>query len=518
MDLSVIIPARNEEWLAHTICNVLDNIQADTEIIAILDGYWPDPPVYDHPRVTLIHHSGSIGQRAAVNEGARLSRAKYIMKLDAHCTVSEGFDKAMMEVCKPDWTVIPRMSTLHVFDWVCEDCGARYYQGPRKVLCDKRDKDGNDIGCGCNRFRREVVFKPTKKRTDFMWFDKDLVIGYFDKNYLGKHGDVAKLREMVKPRNRQLKLNLRENGYADVMCGNGACWLQTRERFWELGGLDEKHGSWGQVAVEVACKAWLSGGRQVVTSKASFSHLFRTQTGFSFPYPQDPAQKDRARKYSRKLWLRNTWPKQTRKLDWLVDHFGPLPSWNNVPADIKTGPTKGVVYYTDNQLDQNVMKLCLAQLKDCLKSMNGEMENVVSVSRQPIDLGRNVVMDIPRCSESIFKQILKGLKHCKAEVIYLCEHDILYRPSHFWFTPPRKDRLYYNQNFWYVDLRSGHCLYHHSRNPSFLVAYRDLLVDWYSRVNKIIKTRGYNRSEIGFAPGARKIKDMPKYKLSLIHI
>ena len=82
MDLSVIIPSRNELFLAKTIEDVLSHIELDTEIIAVLDGAWSDPPVADNPRLTLIHHSRSVGQRAACNEAARLSQAKYIMKLD----------------------------------------------------------------------------------------------------------------------------------------------------------------------------------------------------------------------------------------------------------------------------------------------------------------------------------------------------------------------------------------------------------------------------------------------------
>ena len=79
MDLSVIIPARNEEFLQRTIDDVLEHKEADTEVIAILDGYWPDPGIKNHPDVVLIHHEQSIGQRAAVNQGAEISRAKFVM-------------------------------------------------------------------------------------------------------------------------------------------------------------------------------------------------------------------------------------------------------------------------------------------------------------------------------------------------------------------------------------------------------------------------------------------------------
>jgi glycosyltransferase involved in cell wall biosynthesis len=84
-ELSLIIPARNETYLRRTIENVLENIQADTEIIAVADGYWPDPVIQDNPRVILLHHTEARGQRQSINEAARIAKGKYLMKLDAHC-------------------------------------------------------------------------------------------------------------------------------------------------------------------------------------------------------------------------------------------------------------------------------------------------------------------------------------------------------------------------------------------------------------------------------------------------
>jgi len=152
MDLSIIIPARQEMFLAKTIENILENIEADTEIIAICDGNWPDPPVPDHPRLRVVHHSVPIGQRAATNMGARISEAKFIMKADAHCAFGKGFDRILMEDCQPDWTMIPMMWNLHAFDWVCKTCGDRTYQGKVPDECKK---------CGKSEgFEMDVIWKP----------------------------------------------------------------------------------------------------------------------------------------------------------------------------------------------------------------------------------------------------------------------------------------------------------------------------------------------------------------------
>jgi len=101
-DLSILIPARNEMFLKKTIDNILENIEADTEVIAVLDGYWPEEPIPDHERVVIIHYSKSIGQRAATNVAARMSGAKYVMKVDAHCAFDKGFDAKLIKDCDYD--------------------------------------------------------------------------------------------------------------------------------------------------------------------------------------------------------------------------------------------------------------------------------------------------------------------------------------------------------------------------------------------------------------------------------
>ena len=38
--LSIIIPSRNEIFLSRTIQDILENIEEDTEVIAVMDGAW----------------------------------------------------------------------------------------------------------------------------------------------------------------------------------------------------------------------------------------------------------------------------------------------------------------------------------------------------------------------------------------------------------------------------------------------------------------------------------------------
>ena len=89
-------------FMAQTVEDVLAHSRADTEVIAFLDGDWPPHRgIRDDPRVKVVKTTVPVGQRAATNLGAQLSRAKYIMKLDAHCSVDEGFDvKILKEIIK----------------------------------------------------------------------------------------------------------------------------------------------------------------------------------------------------------------------------------------------------------------------------------------------------------------------------------------------------------------------------------------------------------------------------------
>src|SRR3990167_11330493 len=96
-DLTILIPANTEEFLKNTVEDILKNIEADTEINVVLDGKWADPPLAQHERLNVIYVHESIGQRAAQNLACRLSRAKYVMKMDAHCSVDKGFDRTMIK-------------------------------------------------------------------------------------------------------------------------------------------------------------------------------------------------------------------------------------------------------------------------------------------------------------------------------------------------------------------------------------------------------------------------------------
>jgi glycosyltransferase involved in cell wall biosynthesis len=451
--LSILIPARNEQFLNQTLESIFKNMRGNTEVIVVLDGQWPVEPIADHPKLTVVYLHKSVGQRAATNIAARLSTAKYVMKIDAHCSVDEGFDVKMMEEMHDDWTMIPAMYNLHAFDWVCvgntdsDGCGHKIYQGPTPEKCPE---------CG-GKMEKKMVWKPRlNRRSEFYRFDKTLHFQYHGerKRHPDAQGDIA-----------------------ETMSAQGSCFMLTREKYWELDICDEGHGGWGQQGTEVACKTWLSGGRLVTNKKTWYAHMFRTQGGdFGFPYPLSGGEVDRARQYSKNLWLNDSWPKAKYPLSWLIEKFSPLPDWHN---DTKTARklTKGIVYYTDNKAPKLLSE---AVRKQILKGM--KEKHIVSISLEPIEFGKNIVLNQERGYLTMAKQILAGLEASDADVIFFCEHDIFYDPSHFDFSPEREGVVYYNTNVWQVRAEDGHALYMDDcRKLSQLCAYRTTLIEHYKK-------------------------------------
>lgn len=296
--LSVLIPARNEIYLGKTIESVLFAAKGDIEVIAICDGYRPDPPItINDKRVRLVYNADAVGQRQAINQAARLAQGKYILKCDAHTMFDEGFDVKLAANCEPDWTVIPRMYNLDVEKW-------------------------------------QPKFH---KVTDFMWINgPDAPNSKNYKRFRVYYWDAPTAREFPEEYEAFKNAEWTKGDICDVMTGQGACWFMHKDRFWELGGLDEATGHWGQMGIEIALKSWLSGGRQVVNKKTWFAHWFRGGEGPGFPWPASGHQQELARIYSRNFWTSGRWPLQKYPLDWLAQKFAPVPNWNGQAGKVIT--------------------------------------------------------------------------------------------------------------------------------------------------------------------------------------
>jgi len=197
------------------------------------------------------------------------------------------------------------MWALNAFEWECQSCKNRTGQGFKPHFCKK---------CQSKDIEMVVIWKPREKKVTYSWrFDTDMRFQYWRKHIRRPECDVDLI---------------------ETMSFIGACMLLHRDRFWELGGMDENHGSWGQFGTEIACKSWLSGGKLITSKKTWFAHMFRTGNfrdggKSTFPYPLMSKDVEHARSYSRDLWLNDKWEGANYPLSWLVDKFKPVPDWHD---------------------------------------------------------------------------------------------------------------------------------------------------------------------------------------------
>jgi glycosyltransferase involved in cell wall biosynthesis len=278
--VSVLIPSNKERFLQRTIDDVLEKARGDVEVIAVLDGYWPDPPLKDDPRLITVHRGVVQGMRAGINSAAAVARGEFLLKLDAHCMLDEGFDLKMQnEMVEPNWVAIPRRYSLDAEAWAIAKTG-----------------------------------KPPIDYHFLCWPWKNL-------DELGMHG------EPWFERGRQRKDELVD----DEMSSQGSCWCMRRSYFWDfLGGLNEHgYGNFVQEFQEIGNKTWLGGGRVIINKKTWYAHLHKGKTygrGYYISKPKMYA----GTVWSMNWWMSNVWDKRVRDIEWLIDKFSPLPGW---PAD-----------------------------------------------------------------------------------------------------------------------------------------------------------------------------------------
>lgn len=281
MDLSVIIPNRNNGQGANfcnkTIQDILDKSETDIEIIVHVDEAWPIPLSKD-PRVHYIHPPLPLGLRSAVNNGVAMARGKYIMKIDDHCLVGQGFDKILIDNHQENWVQIPRRYALDAENWKIEE----------------RNDDKYPI--------------------DYMYIDFPRKGKAHDD---GMHGVPWKRSERD-----QFDID-------DTPTMQGSCYFMTKNHFDNvLHGLDStNYGQFAQESQEINFKTWLSGGRCVVNKKTYYAHLHKGNR-YGRMYKLDDADHKRGAEWSAEYWLNDREPNMIHKFEWLIDEkFKGMPSW-----------------------------------------------------------------------------------------------------------------------------------------------------------------------------------------------
>lgn len=132
--------------------------------------------------------------------------------------------------------------------------------------------------------------------------------------------------------------------------------------------------------------------------------------------------------------------------------------------------SKGIIFYTTNRLPIRLAK----KVQDNIKSIGLP---ITSTSLKPMDMGKNIVMVGEPGYGMMFRQILTALENAEQDIIFFTEHDNLYDPSHFQFTPPNKN-FWYNRNWWKVRA-DGLAVSWEASQVSGLCVYRETALKWY---------------------------------------
>jgi glycosyltransferase involved in cell wall biosynthesis len=268
--VSIIIPSRKEPYLSKTIKDLLVKAKGEIEIIAILDGYWEKAEdIVIDPRVNYLHFATSKGMRACINSGVALARGEHILKTDAHCMFDKGFDEILVRDHRSNWVVVPRRYALDPEKWERED--------------------------------------NPKYPVDYMYLSKDL------------HGEVWNEKNKDE--------SLKEIEIDDLMSSQGSCWFMEKGYYEWLELLDESnYGTFANEFQEIGLKCWLSGGDVKVNKNTWYAHWHKPKS-VGRGYSLDGKQVEKAELFTRKWLTERNWHKQSIKLNWLIEKFAPVPTW-----------------------------------------------------------------------------------------------------------------------------------------------------------------------------------------------
>jgi glycosyltransferase involved in cell wall biosynthesis len=282
--LSIIIPHRVDQHLNKTVEDLLNKARGEIEVIVVQDGVWASK-IIDDKRVIYVHQGtvhNAPGMREAINKGMSLASGDYVMKIDEHCMVSEGFDVELIKDCNGA-LVIPRRKRLDAETWTLIEDG-----------------------------RPDI---------DYMKIDYPFAIP-FDSTQ-GLHGSE----------DRQRGIDRKDVKIDDVMTGQGSCYFMPKSLWKDL--ETEKYGPFTMECQEIMNRVWLSGGRCVVNKNVWYAHYHKGKKGKGYGFSSKQYEvfmeaKEKGRQYAIDYWL--TTKDYEHDFEWLVDKFSPIPGW---PEDWK---------------------------------------------------------------------------------------------------------------------------------------------------------------------------------------
>jgi glycosyltransferase involved in cell wall biosynthesis len=283
--VSVLIPSRQERFLAPTVRDVLTHASGAVEVIVILDGYWPDPPLPDDPRLRLLHRGAARGMRPALNDAVQMARGTYLMKSDAHCLWPPGWDDALVaDYHEDNWILVPRRYALDPEAWAIDPGNTKYP-----------------------------------------------IDAHFISEPFGKYGDSTRgLHASAWTARREARKDI----LLDKEVGSqGSAWFVSRKCWDWLGPMDPSlYGSFYLENLEMSMKAWMRGGAQMVTKRTYYAHLYKGSR-YGRGYSTRGMGHENAGLYANWFWMTDQpLTGRTRTMRSLIEEFAPMPTWDNLDA------------------------------------------------------------------------------------------------------------------------------------------------------------------------------------------
>jgi len=228
------------------------------------------------PRPNLIVRKkiGPPGVKSATNQGIEMASGEYIMRTDAHCMFGESFDAILVADSQKNWIQIPRRYSLIPETW---------------------------------------SIRPGRAIVDYEYF-------------VFPFAEVTSVRDGHKWYQRAE--DRKELLIDEIMTFQGSCWFMKKDYYNNVCKLEinpETKDDFILEAEELAFKTWLSGGKVMVNKKTWYAHWHKGPGARGYFMDKQPMREQRI--FHIDYWMHDKWPKATKKMEWFIDRFMPIPKW-----------------------------------------------------------------------------------------------------------------------------------------------------------------------------------------------
>jgi glycosyltransferase involved in cell wall biosynthesis len=281
--VTVIIPARKEPYVRETLKDLFSNAQDEIEVILILDGWKPDYRIYKRKGLRIFRNAKVEGMRPSINKGVEAATGKYIMKMDAHCSIGPGWDAILKADCADNWIVVPRRYWFDAPNWK------------------KKDKPTEYVDAMAYMYPFARPYKP---------------------RLTGRPCD----RRMIQQADQML---------VEDMTFQGSLWFMHKEHFTKrLGPMDWKsYGTFGEEPQEIGLKTQLGPWEGAIMRNKNTWYAHWSKPGIH--WRTDPeiagrvtdAERENSYVFAFDYWWNNRWEERKHDFLWMVEKFEPMDTW-----------------------------------------------------------------------------------------------------------------------------------------------------------------------------------------------